>query len=185
MKEVLDEGFQRHETGILGTLGVMLLGGFVSVRRYLRRRPRACEHCHQPRELLSEDADDEHLESGQRKEESIGSVDYDVWWCGRCQDALVLDYSAWFTGYSRCPSCSNRTKSSDSTTVRRATEYSEGLVRVDERCVQCSYTNSYTRVTARIERSTSSSSSYSSSSSSSSSSFGGGSSSGGGSSGSW
>jgi uncharacterized membrane protein YgcG len=175
--EVLRQGLEEHQAPVLGALGLGFFGGFLGLRRWSRRRPRTCEHCHAPRERLDEQADDAHLASGQVSEERLGSVDYDVWWCGRCSDALVIDYSAWFSSYSRCPQCSNRTRSRSSTTLQWATEHCGGLVQVDERCASCSYTNRYTRTTARLTRSHSSSSS--------SSSFGGGRSSGGGSSGSW
>jgi uncharacterized protein len=111
----------------------------------------------------------------------VRSVDYDVWWCERCRDPLVLRYGKIFTFYSGCPSCRAKTLSSSTTTITRATEYSGGSERVDQKCAHCNYRNSFTRSTPRITRSSSSSSS----SSSSRSSFGGGSSSGRGSSGSW
>ncbi len=111
----------------------------------------------------------------------MGPIDYDVCWCGVCRTVLVRDTTAWFSSYSRCQGCRNRTLHSSSTTLQYATEYSEGWVQVDESCAHCNYRNSYTRHTARLTRRSSSSSS----SSSSGSGFGGGSSSGGGSSGSW
>jgi uncharacterized membrane protein YgcG len=185
MGEALREGFERFRTAIFGTFAALFFGAVWAFRRWWRRRPRNCEECGNPRQLLGEAADDEHLTAGQKTEESVGSVDYDVWWCGRCRDALVLDYSSWFSGHSKCPQCSNRTRKSATTTVQRATEYSGGVERIDESCAHCSYRNSYTRTTARLTRSSSRSSWSSSSRSSSSSSFGGGRSSGGGSSGSW
>lgn len=188
MGQALEDGFRRFAAAIYSTFAGLFVGGFVLLRRWLRRRPRDCKTCGRPRQLLDEVKDNEHLSAGQQTEERVGSVDYDVWWCGFCRDALVLDYSSWFSGHSRCPQCRNRTRTSTTTTLERATEYSGGRERIDERCAHCSYTKSYTRTTARLSKSSSSSSSWSSSSSSSrssSSSFGGGRSSGGGSSGSW
>lgn len=190
MSEALAMGFERHKEAVVGSgIGALVLG-LLGLKRWNRKRIRTCEKCHQPRELLGDAAEDQHLDAAQKKEESLGSVDYDVWWCGRCNDTLVLRYGAFFTAYSSCPKCSAKTKRADTTTVRAATEYSTGLQRIDEHCEHCGYSNSYTRTTARIQRSSSSSSSRSSWSSSSSSSrsssgFGGGRSSGGGSSGSW
>lgn len=185
MRDVLNEGFERNRSTINFGGGGLLIGGLLLLRRWNRRRVRTCETCHQPRQLLDEAADDPHLSSAQKTEERIGSVDYDVWFCQRCSDALVLRYGAWFTGYSTCPECRSKAKTSRTTTLSRATEYSTGSERVDERCEHCSFRNSFTRTTPRIQRSSSSSSSSRSSSSSSRSSFGGGSSSGRGSSGSW
>lgn len=153
-----------------------LVIGFASLRRWLRRRPRICEHCRQPRQLLSENVDDAHLDAGQRREEKLGSVDYDVWWCRECCDAQVERYGAWVTSYSTCPGCDYKTKSESTTTLVSATYDHGGTVRVTVDCKHCSYHNTFTRSTPKLVRSESSSSS---------SSFGGGRSSGGGSSGSW
>ena len=180
MGDVLHEGLQRNKAAFTWGGGGFLVVGLLGLRRWNRKRVRVCKDCKTPRTLLDESADDEHLHDGQQTEESIGSVDYDVWWCERCDDVLVLRYSAWFSGYSNCPQCNNSTKSSNSTTLRSATRYSEGLKRIDEKCAHCSYRNSYTRTIPRLPEP-----STSSSSSSGSSSFGGGRSSGGGSSGSW
>jgi uncharacterized protein len=182
MDDVLREGFARYSWLFPGTGAIALLGLVFGTRRYLRYRARDCVHCHRPMQRLGEAEDDAYLDGAQRTEESIGSVDYDVWHCGACDAVIVLDYSRWFSGYHRCPECRARTLRSSSTTLQSATEWSEGLVQVDERCANCSHHHTYTRTTARL--SSSSSSSWSSSSSSSSS-FGGGSSSGSGSSGSW
>lgn len=185
MGEAIARGIERNKGVVeFGGAGGIVFGLFM-LRRWNRKRVRTCEHCKNPRQLLGDAAEDKHLNSSQMTEESVGSVDYDVWWCGRCDDVLVLRYGAIFSSYSTCPQCSARTRTSNTTTLSHATEYSTGLQQIDESCANCSYRNSYTRTTARIERSSSSSSSWSSSSSSSGSSFGGGSSSGGGSSGSW
>ncbi|MFT3709979.1 MAG: TPM domain-containing protein [Archangium sp.] len=184
MNQVLAEGYYQNQGVLLIIAGVAAFIGLLWLRRWNRKRIRTCEECKNPRQLLGDAAEDEHLDAAQLKEESIRSVDYDVWWCGRCDDVLVLRYGAWFSSYSTCSGCGAKTLSSNTTTLRHATEWSGGLQRIDEKCVNCSYTNSYTRSTARLS-SSSSSSSWSSSSSSSGSSFGGGSSSGGGSSGSW
>ncbi len=189
--DVVGDGVRRLGGFLWGALAALVVGFLLWLRRWNRNRPRVCETCSQPRERLSEDLEDAHLSSGQQKEESLGSVDYDVWRCGRCDDTLVLRYGAFFSSYGTCSSCNFKTAQSSSRTLRHATEYSGGLVEVTERCSHCSHVRTYQRTTARITRSSSSSSSSrsswssSSSSRSSSSSYGGGRSSGGGSSGSW
>ena len=186
--EVVSEVIDRHGPIFFGFGGVLLVGGAFWGRRWNRYRSRPCEPCQRPRQLLPAGAEDKYLSDGQKTEQKIGAIDYDVWWCGVCDSVLLRNNSAWFAGYSKCKGCSNKALKSTSTTLKRATEYSSGLVQVNEKCAHCNHTNSYTRTTARITRSTSSSSSSSlssSSSSSSRSSFGGGSSSGRGSSGSW
>lgn len=179
VKTVLNEGAPFLVVGGVLLLALMAWLG----RRWLRNRPRGCEHCTQPRERLSDAAEDAHLSPGQLTEEQLKSVDYDVWFCGRCDDVLVERYGTFFSRYGTCSSCGHKTASSSSRTISAATEYSTGLVRVTETCTHCSHVNTFDRITARITRTqTRSSSSFSSSSSSS---FGGGRSSGSGSSGSW
>ena len=181
---------------VAGGAGLLGLGGGAALLARHRRRQRTCTKCQPNRRMLplSEVEDDKHLDEGQKKEESIGSVDYEVVICPGCQDARVLRDNKWFSGHSKCKSCSYKTLHRDSTTIVHATYDHGGQVRVTEDCKHCSHHNTYTRYTSKLTRpsttSTSSStsrSSYSSSSSSSSgrSSFGGGSSRGGGSGSSW
>lgn len=199
MMLVIAEGLQGKLYWVLGGLAGLGVLAYFALKQWLRDRPRSCETCGRPRQRLDEVKDDAHLTAAQRTEERIGSVDYDVWWCGLCKDALVLRYGKLF-GYSKCPQCQAQTKASSSQTLQYATEYCDGLERVTEKCEHCHYTQSFDRVTERLRQSRSSydsssdsgssswsSSSFDSSSSSSSSdsSFGGGSSSGDGSSGSW
>jgi uncharacterized protein len=132
---------------------------------------------------LSESADDSHLSSAEQSEEKLRSVDYDVWHCGGCAQVQKLRYGAVFTRYKKCPNCAARTRSSTSTTLIAATEYTGGHVRVDDQCAHCNWRHSSTYTTPRITRSSSSSSS--SSSSRSGRSGGGGRSSGGGGSSRW
>ncbi|MDQ2089402.1 hypothetical protein [Marimonas arenosa] len=124
-----------------------------------------------------EEADDEHLDGGQRLEEFLQSVDYDVWYCPDCGHMTIKGYRGWFSGYSTCPQCDYRTLETTSTVLKAATKSSSGRKRVDYDCRNCSYTDSEIRTIPKISDSSSSGSSRSS--------FGGGSSSGGGASGSW
>ncbi len=163
---------------VAGGLGLLGAAG-VAGRALLRRRPRRCQKCRNPRTRLDEDADDAHLKPGEVREEQLGSVDYDVWWCESCQDALVERYGALFTRHARCPKCRFVTASKTSRTIRRATTTRGGEVEITVQCKHCSHRAKSRRTTARLSQSSSSSSSSRSSSS------GGGRSSGGGSSGRW
>lgn len=160
--------------GGAGLLPAMVWG----IRAWLRGRPRDCSKCGQPMVRLGEQEDDAHLEAKEKVEERIESVDYDVWACRSCGGVVKFRWDAWFSRYHRCPRCRARTRGEAKTTLRAATASSGGLVRIDEKCENCDYRNSYTRSTPTLSDS-------SSSSSSSSSGFGGGSSSGGGASGRW
>ena len=123
---------------------------------------------------LNEAEDDASLEEGQRAEERVGSVDYDVWACPSCAYRLTLRYPKWLSAHSQCPQCLNHTKSATETVVERATVHGAGSAQVVEQCAFCNYHVEYTRVLPRVERSDSSRSSGGGSS------FGGGRSGGGG-----
>jgi uncharacterized protein len=155
-------GAMDHPLPVGGALGGAVAGGAL-LRRYLRNRPRACPACKTPMTRLQEIADDAHLTSGEKAEEGVGSVDYDVWAC-QCGQTLKLRYGALFTSYGRCKSCQARTLKVTTTTVVSATTSSEGRARVDERCAHCGYSNTYHRSIPRVQRSSSSSSSRGSSS---------------------
>jgi len=163
-----------------GTLGggLALLGGAAGVARYHRRRPRKCPRGHGTMARLDESSDDTHLDAGQQLEERLESVDYDVWVCPTCQYALVLPHKAWFSRYSTCKSCKRRTLETTTLTLIPATTSHAGSQQVTERCRNCSWTRTYTRVIPRISQSSGSSSGGSSRSGGSS--FGGGSAGGGG-----
>jgi uncharacterized protein len=186
-----DEGVQVSTPAALGGLAAVAGGGFLGLRRIMRFRPRKCPSCGNPMHRLDEVTDDEFLDQGQRTEESLGSVDYDVWKCDSCGTHQVFDYYG-LSFYSHCPQCGYKTASNDSRVIDSATCYHSGLREVSQRCGNCSYNNTWQedipRRNCSDDNNSSSSSSFSSSSSSSSSSggsFGGGRSSGGGASGSW
>jgi uncharacterized protein len=85
---------------------------------------------------LDEQADDAHLEHGQRVEEQVKSVDYDVWACD-CGERLILPYKKLFTSYSECRECHRRTAKAKRHTLRAATTSSTGSARDDFRCRAC------------------------------------------------
>ena len=165
-------------------------GGGVATRYWLkwrRHRARDCPKCQVAMHRLAEHEDDEFLRAGQRQEEALKSVDYDVWLCPDCGYHTVAPYTSHFSRYSKCTACHYKTLSTSSETIRSATYTSTGQARITETCHHCDHSHSYLRTLPRLEETTSSSSSSSNSSSSSGSSgsSGGGSSSGGGASGSW
>lgn len=164
-----------------GGIGLFGVAGF-GLREGIRRRPRKCRRCAVNMHRLGEKADDAHLSDGERAEERVGSVDYDIWACGTCGEVLKTRWGAIFTGYSRCRGCSWKTMRTSSRTLQAATEYSTGLAEVTETCEHCSFHHVSTRTIPRKPKPSppSSSSGFSSSGGG-----GGGSSSGRGSSGSW
>ncbi|MBV9108365.1 MAG: TPM domain-containing protein [Gemmatimonadetes bacterium] len=161
---------------------------------HARNKPRKCPRCSTQMVKLDEVSDDVYLDSGQKCEEYIHSVDYDVWKCGACGTHTLLRYASWFSGRSGCPSCRYQTVTTSRHVLEYATHYHEGREEVTRSCAHCGFRDSQvvwlprlpdTSSSSSSSSSLSSSSSSSSWSSSSSSSSGGGYSSGGGASGSW
>lgn len=158
--------------------GVPFAGwGVVALRRWRRNRPRTCPRHGVDMYRVDEFVDDEHLEPGQRLEERLQSVDYDVWRCGTCGHVTIEAYRSWFSKLGACPSCKYRTLEGDETILVYATTSQSGKRRIDYNCHHCGHAYSETRVIPMKSKSRSSSSGGGS--------FGGGSSSGGGASGSW
>lgn len=167
---------------------ILLLLNIRSLRR-LRNTPRHCSHCHKPMQKLDEKADDLFLEEGRRKEEELGSVDYDVWHCAECDRVKIYSYDPAFTSYTVCQVCSYKTYHCvGDRTLLSPTCLSAGRGERDYRCEHCAHTARESYTIPRRDCSKSSSGGWSSSGGSSSSSggsFGGGSSGGGGAGGSW
>lgn len=111
-----------------------------------RRRPRGCPKCRMPMRRLSEGAEVALLDPGDRHEEGIGSVDYDVWVCDRCGHVAKLPFARWFSGYKRCPECGRKALKTSTSVLQAATEATPGRERVEERCTFCDHVHTYERV---------------------------------------
>ena len=135
---------------------------------------------------LDEVSDDVHLDSGQKAEELLNSVDYDVWKCPQCNMHTLHGYNRWRSRIKPCPQCHYRTLGIDSRTVVEPTYTSIGEKIITEDCQNCNYHHEETVILPILTRSADTSSGGSSfDSGSSSSDSGGGSSSGDGATGSW
>ena len=150
---------------------------YTAWRYFVRRRPRLCQKCRSPMQRLDDSADDQHLNAGERLEENLESVDYDIWLCPSCNTTEKLKYKAWFSSYGTCPQCGMRTLEETTQVLREATYSQEGSRRISGECRHCHHRTERTESIPQKQRSESRSSG--------SSSFGGGRSSGGGASGRW
>jgi len=163
---------------------VLMASGVPLLFRWRRNRPRRCPKCGNRMHRLTEQMDDEALDPGQRMEERLKSVDYDVWSCSTCGESLVLPYKAVLTKYKECPACHGRTAVVVRVVTRQPTYTARGEARDTTTCKSCKATSTrHVSLPKRTPPTVTSSgrSSSGSSSSSSGSSFGGsGSSSGGG-----
>ena len=129
--------------------GVLALGGVgAAIPLWLRRRPRRCAKCGRQMRRLQEAQDDAALNTGQRLEERIGSVDYDVWQC-TCGEELVVPYRKLFSGYGVCDACKVRAVKTRRTVVRQPTYTSTGLAEDVSRCESCDRTTTEQVVLAR------------------------------------
>jgi uncharacterized protein len=100
---------------------------------------------------LDEVADDAALSPGQRAEERLGSVDYDVWACPTCDERLVIPYTRWWSSIKGCPQCGFRTVRSETRTLRAATTASTGLEETRLTCANCDWRDVAVRETPRIQ----------------------------------
>jgi len=143
---------------------------------------------------LGDIQEDPHLEKGQLLEETLGAVDYDVWFCSADSEILIEKYVL-TSSYTECSECKRITSHViRSWTIKSPTYESTGEGGEEHACKNCGHKKETRYVISRLVRSSSGSSSSSSSSGggysgsssgSSGGSFGGGRSGGGGSGGSW
>lgn len=156
-------------------------------KRIYRNHSRNCASCNGEMRKLSETDDDTFLSKAQQLEETLRSVDYDVWQCRSCQATEEWNYPRRYSQYKDCPYCHTKAYYlQDRKTVVSATYSSSGHGIETHICKFCGKSKKEKYTIAKLERSSSSGgSSFSSSSSSGGGSWGGGSSGGGGASSSW
>jgi uncharacterized protein len=133
-----------------------LIAGTLGGRRYFRNKPRICKRCGSQMRRLDETADDAKLDGGQRLEEKLHSVDYDVWVCD-CGESQAIPYRKWFSKYSDCRKCGRRTASSNYYVVVPATTIAPGLAEKSFECQACNATWVDQIILPRITQSSSSS----------------------------
>ena len=181
-KRIKLESEARIGGGTLATIIVapilLLIGGIFGAVRYARNKPRMCPNGHGKMRRLSESEDDARLDAGQRTEEEVHSVDYDVWVCDTCNAATVVQYNRWFTLYRACPQCKRRTLKTTEKVITSPTYTSTGKGQRTKSCKNCGFNKVEEYTIAR--KTVSSSGGGSSGGGGGGGSFGGGSSSGGG-----
>jgi uncharacterized protein len=137
---------------------LVLILGIVSGRRYARNRQRSCARCGRKMRRLDEQDDNARLDRGQRVEEMIKSIDYDVWVCD-CGESKLIPYRNWFSRYGECRECHRRTAKSTYTVLVPATTASTGLAEKRYRCESCQAKWDEKVILPRVTESASSSSS--------------------------
>jgi len=169
-----------------------LIPSFKRKAEAVRTYPRNCHKCDKQMTLLSEVAEDEYLNKEKQYEETLKSVDYDVWKCDNCSAVTIERYPNNKTEFSACPKCrTNAYYTLSSSILKNATTTAKGEEEIIQSCKYCNHRHRALGIIPMIviaassSSSDDSSSSWSSSSSDSGGSWGGGDSGGGGASSSW
>lgn len=129
-----------------------IIGG----RKWARRRPRRCPNCGKKMVRLSEMTDNRELSDPQQLEESLKSVDYDVWECDCGGAPIVLPYRKLLSGYRECEVCRFRTAKTRRRTLTQPSYSSSGLAEDTTTCKSCGAVRTHTVVLAQLTHSTSS-----------------------------
>jgi len=156
-------------------------------KRSYRNHPRTCTLCMGKMHKQSEQTEDQFLSKEQQMEETLRSINYDVWQCESCKATEEWLYPNRWSKYVNCPKCNTKAYYLvGKTTLVSASYSSKGKGEQINSCKFCGHTKRSTYSIPKLVASSSSSGGSSSGSSSSSGgSWGGGSSSGGGASSSW
>ena len=142
--------------GLLVLVGLLSLGALIlGLRLWIRERPRTCAACRKRMFRVHEEDDDASLDAGQRIEEKLGSVDYDVWQCD-CGEQMVVPHRAIFTRFRDCPACTARAVRTKRVTVTHATYSSPGLAVETATCEACGDTRQREIVLPVLQHSSSS-----------------------------
>lgn len=76
------------------------------LRRSQRLRVIACPDCGKPMRVLSEEEEDAFLNQNQQFEETLLSLDYDVWLCPDCGKTQIFCYKGRHSRmFRKCPKC--------------------------------------------------------------------------------
>ncbi len=125
--------------GVGAAIAVAGAAGAWGWQTYARYRQRRCPNCQRYMKRLDEVSDDMYLDSGQKLEELLGTMDYDVWQCPNCNMHELHGYNHWASQYKPCPKCSRRTLEVTSETVKGPTYTSTGKKRISHACRNCKY----------------------------------------------
>ncbi len=106
---------------------------------YARYLPRRCPNCKTRMIRLDEVSDDVYLDSGQKLEEMLKSIDYDVWKCPNCNFHTLHGYSRRLSRMRECPKCKYRTLKVTSRTSAKPTYTSEGKEHISAHCHHCNH----------------------------------------------
>ncbi|MCC8145115.1 MAG: TPM domain-containing protein [Bacteroidales bacterium] len=104
----------------------------------LRNSPLTCPVCTHKMVKQKNGNDIQYLNTAQKREEDVHSVEYDVWHCNNCGHNELLGYDNIHSPYSVCPHCHARTYHLEGDKiVKRATPFSKGKGEKIYKCLNC------------------------------------------------
>ncbi|MDL2290320.1 TPM domain-containing protein [Paludibacteraceae bacterium OttesenSCG-928-F17] len=119
----------------------------------VRTQPIPCEACDGMMRIVSEKEEDKYLNDAQKFEEKIGSVDYDVYVCDKCEEVKILRIDK-TSAYSVCPNCGTKAFIQDRKQITKEPTYSStGIERVTYKCKYCGFEQHTDRKLPRLDRS--------------------------------
>jgi uncharacterized protein len=125
---------------VYGVLGLLVAASLAAAGVSLfRRRRHRCPDCRAKMTRLDEVADDEFLDPGQELEETLGSVNHEVWRCDGCGRHRLVSRPRWSSSYRTCPKCRLRAVEEHGETVLQPTYSSTGEHRISRRCRSCDF----------------------------------------------
>src|SRR5262249_20827336 len=79
------------------------------------------------------------LDEGQQLEKSLGSVNYRVWHCQRCDYHTLQIERRWISSFSECQACGYRTKEVTESIITDPTYTAPGAKEITKRCHHCGF----------------------------------------------
>lgn len=121
-------------------LGIPLVATipYLLVLNHWRNHRRACPHCGTSMKKIDEVHDNDFLTPSQDLEEKIGSVDYDVWLCPKCNETDIIPFVTPSSQWRECPNCHARTARLVADRItRRPTATMKGMGVRQYECLNC------------------------------------------------
>lgn len=97
-----------------------------AVKGYFLRTPRSCPECQGALRWLPEVEEAQFLKEDENLEQRLGSVDYDIWRCQKCQRSAVYPHPKLFAPYQECPRCHRRTLTTRTVLDAEPTAWQDG-----------------------------------------------------------
>ncbi|MCC2671154.1 MAG: hypothetical protein K0Q72_3625, partial [Armatimonadetes bacterium] len=113
----------------------------LAIPGYFARVPRKCPECTGALRWLPEAEEPQFLRDDENLEQQIGSVDYDIWRCQKCERSAVFSHTRPFAPYQQCPRCHRRTLSTRTVIDDEPTAWQDGLASDVTECrnPRCNY----------------------------------------------